>query len=389
MTLPTASWNEIRAQFPVTEEYAYFQSAGMSPIPDRVFQTIVEGYSRINRHGDKYWMDDLARTNGLLSRLGDMINTRAENLAFLPNTSFAYNMLALAMRNTPQEPFNMVCLRDEFPSSNIPFAFQGIAMKYVDSRDGVYHPEDIVGAMDENTLAVIASYVQYASGARQDLAAIGKAVKERGGWFIVNATQGFPVYPLDVQAMHIDALSVSFHKWGCCAHVGALLYTSADFRRTFPLPLAGWLSVHPAPNDFIPTQKDCTYQQYEDARQYNFGTQNFQALLGLDAALAFMQEIGFVQIRDRIAELTVYLIAGLKGLPLEIRSPVEDTSVRSGIVMIYIAQKDQAEVVRYLEQRQIITSIRAGCIRISCNFFNNHEDVDRLIDALKGLLVYS
>jgi cysteine desulfurase / selenocysteine lyase len=375
------SWEEIRDEFPITKKYAYFQSAGMSPLPNRVLDAVTESYRKVNQFGDMYWTDELDRTNRVKSKLASMINTKPSNLVFAHNTSTAFIFLAAAIKAKNQD-FNLVSLMDEFPSTNIPFEFQGIKLKFVKPDNGVYTVDRILDAADDQTIGVVCSYVQYATGFRLNIEELGQRLKEKDLLFILNATQAFPVYDVDVQKCNVDAMTVSFHKWGLCAHVGSLFFTSQKFREKYPNPMAGWLSVYPSENDFIPTQKEKPYVQYKDANQYNFGTMNFQAVAGLEASLELMEQIGRERIRNRITELISYLIERLAELPVQIISPVKMPGCRSGIILVDAYGKDNNACVDFLRKYDVITSIRAGKIRISCNFFNNHEDIDRLIKAM-------
>jgi len=302
-------WDEIREEFPVTVNLAYFHSAGMSPIPTRVFETVVRAYEKINKFGDMYFLDDLERSNALRGKLAEMLNTKTKNVCYAHNTSTAFAFVAAALKKSGPAGFNLVSLHDEFPSSNIPFEFQGIPMKFVEPENGIYTVESILDAVDGNTLGVVCSHVQYSTGFMLEMEKLGKALRERGLLFIVNATQAFPVYDVDVEKMHIDVLTVSFHKWGLCAVAGTLFFTSESFRKEYPSAMAGWLSVKPPADDFIPTQKNVEYEAHETAEQYNFGTMNIQALAGLDTAIEFYKEIGREKIRERINSLTDYFIS--------------------------------------------------------------------------------
>jgi selenocysteine lyase/cysteine desulfurase len=236
-------WNEIRKDFPITKNIVYFQSAAMSPIPTPVFEAIVKNYGKIYKQGDILWAEDLDSYRKLCGDIASLINTEEDNVCFMQNTSTAMSSIALSIKNKMGEPFNVVSAEDEFPASTIGFEYQGIPMRYVQPVDGRYSIESIIEKIDDRTVAVVASYVQYATGFRQDLHALGGALHERGIIFIVNATQAFPYYPLDTRAMHIDALTCSLHKWGLTGHIGSLFFTSSGFRKKFPASWIGWLSV--------------------------------------------------------------------------------------------------------------------------------------------------
>jgi cysteine desulfurase / selenocysteine lyase len=319
-------------------------------------------------------------------KVGGMINTKPSNIVFAHNTSTAFSFVAAALKAGKKEPFNLVSLLDEFPSSNIPFEFQGIPVKYVQPEEGVYSVDDIMQTIDENTLGVVCSYVQYATGFKLNIKELGRRLHEKGLLFILNATQAFPIFDVDVAGSHVDVMTVSFHKWGLCAHVGSLFYTSEGFRQKYPNPLGGWLSVHPPADDFIPVQKGEGYTQYKDANQYNFGTMNFQAVAGLEAALELMEQTGRENIRQRISEIISYLIERLSRLPVRIITPVKRPECRSGIILVDLLTGNNEACVEFLKQNNVITCIRSGKIRISCNFFNDFRDVDNLTDALNSFL---
>jgi selenocysteine lyase/cysteine desulfurase len=169
--------------------------------------------------------------------------------------------------------------------------------------------------------------------------------------------------------------------------VGSLFYTSPAFRERFPAPIAGWLSVLPPPDDFILTAKGEPLHIYADANQYNFGTINFQGLLGLKTAFEFMEEIGWENIRKRVLELITKTIAKLMQIPeVEIFSPHCQSFEQSGIISINLKGFSNTECVAYLNQRGVVTCVRQHNIRISCNFFNNRKDVDRLAEGIRAFI---
>lgn len=377
-------WQQIRQDYPICERMVYFQSAGMSPLSEPVFQSICDKYRDIRDYGDINWERDLEQYRQLCMGLGRLMNTGGENITFLANTSLAMSMVALTLKNNTAEPFNIVSMEDEFPATNVPFEYQGIEMRYVQPRDHRYPIEKILAATDEKTLAVVTSYVQYCTGFRQNLAGLGQELKARNILFIVNATQAIPYFPVDVQAAHIDVLSASLHKWAGTAHVGALFYTSPSFRQNFPPPVAGWLSVDPG-DYFIHTRKNAPLNLYKSARCYETGTMNLQPYQALSTALTYFSSIGLENIRRHLLDLGDYLITGLNQLPVTIISPTSTPGERSAIISIDTGT-DNSRVVEELEKKSIYTAFRNGYMRISLNLFNNHQDINRLLTELEHQL---
>ena len=377
-------WEKIRRDYPICNQMVYFQSAGMSPLSQSVFQSICEKYRDIRDYGDIHWERDLENYRQLCNDLGRLINTEGENITFLANTSLAMSMIALTLKKHTPTPFNIVSMEDEFPATNVPFEYQGIEMRYVQPQKSRYPVDTILAETNQNTLAVVTSYVQYCSGFRQDLSTLGKDLNNRGILFVVNATQAIPYFPVDVQESYIDVLSASLHKWAGTAHVGALFYTSPQFRQKFPAPVAGWLSVDPG-DYFIHTRKNAPLKLFESARCYETGTMNLQPYQALTTAMQYFIDIGLDAIGQRLLNLGDHLINGLNQLPVTLVTPVNSLQERSAIISIDTPKNNQ-KIVEELEKKSIYTAFRNGCIRISLNIFNNHEDIDSLLKALKNLL---
>lgn len=354
----------------------------MSPLPAPVFEAIVEEYRRLCLYGDVNWMDDMARFEKLCAGLAELINAGPADVTFVQNTSTAMSLLALSFKSQIKKPFHIISMKDEFPASTIGFEYQNIDMRYVEPAEARYPMASILDKTDGETLAVITSQVQYATGFRQDVGTLGRELKRRGILFVVNSTQAFPYFPVDVKASSIDVLTASLHKWGLTGHIGTMFFTTPEFRERFPSPIAGWLSLDTEGESFIHTGKNVPFRLLSSAHRYDFGTFNLQPLLAFEKALDFIKAIGLENIQERIFELTDYLLEGLKSLQVSIISPVARREERSAIVSFTLADRNKA-FVKECAEKSIFVTRRDGNIRVSVNIFNNFADIDRLLDVLR------
>ena len=377
-------WKKIRSDFPITKNMIYFHSAAMSPSPTPVFDAIRKEYRRLHTQGDIHWTKDLKKFRKLCSELAGMIHTKGDDVTFVQNTSSVMSLLAMTFKNHIRKPFNIVSMEDEFPASTIGYEYQDLDMRYVQPVVARYPIDNILKLSDRNTLAVVASHVQYATGFRQDLKALGEELKKRGILFIVNATQSFPFFPINVRSMNIDVLSASVHKWGFTGHIGTLFYTSSLFRKKYPSPWAGWMSVAPEEGSLIHTAKNTRFRLHKTAERYIIGSYNLQPLLAFQVAMDYLKTIGFQNIRTRVMELTDYLIRGLKKLKIKIISPVARKKERSAIVTFTLEDKNK-QCIKTLAENKIFVGARGEGIRVSVNIFNNFEDIDCLLKVLKSL----
>jgi selenocysteine lyase/cysteine desulfurase len=378
-------WNAIRKDFPAAQNWAYFQSAGMSPIPQPVFETLVEEYRKALLDGDRFWEADVERFNDLRQEIGTLLGAEGRDVALLPNTSWIMALLAETFKANGLAEGNIVSLMDEFPSSTVPYEYAGFDMRYVESCDHRYSVQSILDKVDDETIAVVCSHVQYGTGFRLDLEKLGKGLEPTNALFIVNATQGFPFFPIDVQRMEIDCLSASLHKWGCTGHVGSVFYTSPSFRECFRSPFAGWLSLALQGEEFIHTEKNVPFELHESAQRYILGTVNFQPLMALRTSLQYFQNIGFETIRGRVFELMDHLVEGIRRLDLNICTPLDRIDERSAILSVRVPG-DASALAKQLEEKGIMVAARKGRLRVSINIFNNREDIDRLLEQLPEVL---
>ena len=123
------------------------------------------------------------------------------------------------------------------------------------------------------------------------------------------------------------------------------------------------------------------------ATRFELGTPHFPNIAALNAAVRYISRIGIRNIERRILNLSDYLIDCLENMKLQILSPIEEKKYRSGIILFKAQKKKPLEIVTKLEKRNnIIVSRRGKGIRVSTHFYNNEEDVDRLIIGLKRIL---
>jgi cysteine desulfurase / selenocysteine lyase len=125
----------------------------------------------------------------------------------------------------------------------------------------------------------------------------------------------------------------------------------------------------------------------DSATRFELGTPNLPNIVALNAALKYISKIGIGNIEKRILNLTDYLIHNLEKMKLQILSPIEEKKYRSGIILFKAQKKKPLEIVTELGKRSnIIVSARGKGIGVSTHFYNNEQDIDRLIIGLKMIL---
>jgi cysteine desulfurase / selenocysteine lyase len=269
----------------------------------------------------------------------------------------------------------VIAFREEFPSNYYPWLRlekKGVGLTWLSIYDPV---EKIIAEIPGAKLLAI-SFVNYLSGFRVDLDAIGKACHENGCFFLVDAIQGMGAFPIDVEASHIDALSADGHKWMLASEGTGVLYIRRQWLDAIEPVEFGW--TNPA-NYADYSSRDMTLRP--DAGRYECGTLSTPGCFGLRASLDFLLEIGIENIGASILERAEQLETGALRKGYEVIVP-RTPCTGSGIVSLRHPNLDARFVVSQLKQKHILAAPRQGWVRMSPHFYISAEDMDRVLAAL-------
>jgi selenocysteine lyase/cysteine desulfurase len=241
---------------------------------------------------------------------------------------------------------------------------------------------------------ILLSSVQWSSGFRADLAAFSSLARERDVLLVVDAIQQLGAVGLDVGQTPVDFLVTGGHKW-LNAPVGrGLLYVHpgrvgqlrppAWGYLNIAEPEEGWVNYFATPT--IPAVRP--YPFTPTARRFEVGgTANYPGNVALGASLALINDLGQAAIEEHVFALTDFLIDGLRSAGMTLVSPPE-RAARSGIITFSRGQGTAADTagLQDLLDRRILISQRytagVGGLRVSVHFFNNHDDVRQLLEAV-------
>src|SRR5262249_8945393 len=197
-------------------ETIFFNHASTGPLPSRSVRALERWADlRANPHRIPHDLQfgTLARGRELCARL---IGAEVAEIALATNTTYGINLAAFSL---PLKKGDVVLTPDlEFPANVYPWMAlaqrRGVEYRRLPCDEGVLDPERLARELeDDRVRCVSVSWVQFASGARVDLAALGTLCRDRGVFFVVDAIQGVGPLTLDVHALHIDILACGAQKW--------------------------------------------------------------------------------------------------------------------------------------------------------------------------------
>jgi cysteine desulfurase / selenocysteine lyase len=366
-------WRQYRDEFPVTQNLTYLNHAAVTPLPRRTaeaMQALAEDALHFGSlHYDR-WLDAY---EGLRVAAARLIGANRSEIAMVKNTSEGISTIAQGLDWHPGD--RIVAFREEFPANYYPWLRLEAQRCYVDWLS-VNDPLEKIEIACTGAKFLAVSFVQYLSGFRADLNAIGAICKRHNCFFFVDAIQGLGAFPLDVEAAHIDALAADGHKWllgpeGC----GILYIRKSRQDSVFPEEF-GWTNVA-GYNDYA--SRDMALRQ--DAGRYECGTLNTIGCHGLRASMELVLEAGVERIAVTVQALADQLAAGATGKGYQLlgdRTPENG----AGIIAVQKPGLDSRKVVHDLKQKGIIAAPRQGWIRFSPHFYISPEDIERVIEAL-------
>jgi selenocysteine lyase/cysteine desulfurase len=371
--------NAIRELFPVVKNKVFLNHAAQSPLPKPVADAVkrcVEEFSLFGNVSTSEW-DDCGKA--LFARL---VGAKPEEIALAENTSVGLNIAANMLEYPPDS--KIVTTDLEYPSVVYPWLKRSLGVKihYVKNVGGKVQLEDFEKAVDDKTVAVAVSHVEYANGFRNDLKALSQITHEHGAYLIVDAIQSAGVIPIDVKRDGVDFLTTACYKWLLSPPGAAYLYVREDLIENFEPPYIGWASVKQEIFETVDFWDIWSLRLSETASRFEVGTPSFLSFVGAAEAIKMLLGFGIENIEKRVLRLTDHLIEAVKDLGLKLQTP-EEPQHRSGIVNFKV--KKPKEVVEHLKSKNIVVSARANGIRVSPHFYNTKEEIDKLVNEIKRL----
>jgi selenocysteine lyase/cysteine desulfurase len=369
-------------EFPITRERIFLAHAGDCPLPRRVADAVSK-YAYQATCADQemvVYPGVLDQGRSLASRL---LNSKPEEVAFVGPTSMGLSYIASGLKLRRHD--NVLIYFDDYPSNVYPWmalADRGVEVRMINTRElGSIRNIDVIGQVDEQTRLVALASCHFVAGTRLDHAAIGKALRDRGIMFSLDAIQTLGAFPTTVE--NVDFLAADAHKWllGPCA--AGILYVRHELQEKLHPQIYGWNNVR-CPN--FSAQEEIVFKK--DSQRYEAGTHNLLGLVGLNAAMEMLLEIGIENIAKELLRKRALLVPEILSKGYEVLGVKNTDANASGIVSFH---HPDAAVIPALHQKlsdaNIVTSLRADrqgrrFIRLSPHFYNTDAELHRVLELI-------
>lgn len=371
---------DIRSEFPIKEQYVFLNHASVAPIPAST-QAAISQFAQVaaeegpaNYAG---WLHGMSRAR---EAAGELISAEPDDICFVKNTNHGLLIVANSINWQPGD--NVVGLDHEFPANILPWKNLerlGVEFRAVLERpDFTYSIDDIVARIDSRTRLLAVSWVEYATGFRNDIEKLAAICRERNIMFSVDAIQGLGVLPVNVTELGVDFLMADGHKWMLAPEGCGILYVRRDRIQELNTSMCGWCGLK-NPQDY-----DNPDQPYKPtARRFEEGSHNLMSIIALGASIRLLLDAGMGLVESRVRELTTYLMARLREKGYRVVTP-EPWEQRAGIVAFTREGLGDGLALAASLQRdhKVMIACRRNLMRAAPHFYNSEEELDRLVEVL-------
>lgn len=375
----------------------YFDNGATTLKPKCVKDAICKYYSEYtsNAHRGDYKTSAIVDSlyEGTREKIKNFINAKENSeIVFTSGTTNSMNIIVSGFfKNYLKKDDEVLITLSEHASNIIPwFILQkeiGIKVKYIplDNNNEVTI-ENFKKSITDKTKVVSLAYVTNVIGDERPIKDISKIAHENNILVVVDAAQGAPHTRIDVQEDDIDFMAFSGHKMYGPTGIG-VLYAKFDLLdKIIPLNYGGGMNAM--------FTKDGYVELREIPTRLEGGTPNIEGVLGLGAAIDYLENIGMNNINKYEKDLRKYLVSELSKLDfIDIYNKNNDTNIVAFNIKGVFAQ----DTAIYLDKYNIC--VRAGnhcakildnvfnvsnTVRISLSFYNTKEEIDLLINVLKN-----
>lgn len=379
-----------RSLFPELEPAAYLAHAALSPVSAPVSAAVERALADYARFGAGAFGRYLEQRRRLKTKLEALLGAEPDSIAFTSNTTGGIIDIAFSY---PWERGDRVVVFDgEFPTNVTPWQRSaklfGLELLFLSARDYLGDPAAALerlgatlGAKRPRLVAV--SAVEFQTGLRMPLRAMGELCRRHGAELFVDAIQACGAVPLEVRSSGIDYLSAGSHKWLMGVEGTGLLYVSPERMPRLRPHAVGWLS-HEDPVRFL--FEGSGHLRYDRPLRttvdvFEGATQNLLGCVALEASVDLISELGVGAVYAHVNHYLDLLEQGLLARGFQsLRAP--EAERRSCILGVLPPNGDSVSLQRALGTRGIICSVPDGVLRFAPHWPNCPSEVDVVLSAV-------
>lgn len=400
----TFSVQQVRGDFPVLarevhgQPLVYLDSAASAQKPEQVIHAEAtfyrHGYAAVHRGIHTLSAEATQRMEDVRQKVAHFLHAAsAEEIVFVRGTTEAINLVANSWGNSNVKAGdNIVITAMEHHANIVPWqmlcARSGAELRVIPlTPDGTLQLDAVEALFDERTRLLAVTQVSNVLGTENPLAALMTLAHDHGAKVLVDGAQAVMHLPVDVQTLDCDFYAFSGHKLYGPTGIGAL-YVKAEILQEMP-PWEGGGSMI----DTVSLTEGTTWTKAP--WRFEAGTPNTGGIIGLGAALDYVNGLGLTAIDEYEQTLMRYALDALATVPdLHLYGPAE----RRGVIAFNLGKHHAYDVGSFLDNYGIAVRTGHHCAmplmafyqvpamcRASLAMYNTVEEVDRLVAGLQRI----
>lgn len=367
-------FNLVRTQLLIPKSKVYLNTGSLGPSPLPVIETVSSTIRQLEADPvSENWGTLGQQMEMVRSKLADFIHATQEEVLLTRNTTEGLGLIAQSFNFKPKDEILTTTQEHDGALVGMEFAAKnkGVIVKKVNLPMPSQNKQQVIDLVESHitskTKAIVLSHINTMTGMVMPFTEIAEITRSKGILLVADGAQAPGLIKVDVAKLGVDAYAASGHKWLLGPKETGFLYLN---KRLQP-EIQGLFN-------------------YSGFASYSAssGTRNVATIIGLGAAIDFLNEIGVDRIQNRCLEIRNYCFDELKKLQgLRINSP-EDKALSCGIVSFALLKASNKDVYAKLKEKDIIVKLLSSdnSIRISCHMFVSKEDIDKFIGALKHMI---
>jgi selenocysteine lyase/cysteine desulfurase len=373
------NFQALRKEFPVLGRKTYLNSGSYCALANDVkaaFEAYMEDRLLVGANWDVW----ITKNESVRTLTASLLNAHPDEVAVTASVSAGLNALASALSFT--SPRNKVIVSDfEFPTNAQIWHAQeprGARVVHVPrAADGYIPLENFAKAIDEQTQLVAITHVCFRNGAKLDIPGIVRLARAKGAMVLLDCYQSVGSMDIDVKALDVDFAAGGMLKYLLGTAGIAFLYVRDSFTKSLVPTNSGWFA-----QANIAAMDITANRPAPNARRFEAGTPAVVNAYAAEAGLKFLLSVGTPAIEKRITALTRRCMQRLEEIGWPSITPAANE--RRGAT-VAVPSRDSGDLSRELIKRDIVTSHRDDNVRASFHFYNNDDDVESFVAAMKDL----
>ncbi|MDY6986285.1 MAG: aminotransferase class V-fold PLP-dependent enzyme [Candidatus Thermoplasmatota archaeon] len=354
---------EVREDLGITRKWIYLDNAATSPMRESVLEEIHRWYRDVAENGDLNYEEYMKKLEECRENMAEFMNVGCDNVAFLKNTGDGLNASLCMLKELGKREHRdtFVTTDMEYPSNLLPWLKE--KHRVVNSKDYKLDINEIEKAIDEKTIALAISHVEFSNGFKNNIRELKKMCDEKGAKLVVDVVQSLGALELDPC---MDIACGAGYKWLMGPYGVGIFYVSDSLIDEFPF--IGHNSI-----EYDETERF----DYENtalkkgARRFEIGNLPFPLIFALSKSVKQLSDFGKKRIEREVMKLSGMLIDGLN---LEVKTPENRGAI--------VGAKGEKRIVESLRKKKISISARSGLLRFSPHFWNTEEEIEKVINEV-------